>query len=333
MSAQQELIAAAKERLAAPWEDDRRVVRVASGEDLGYRVLSGSEACERLLVLVHGMLGNAFVFDWLARHEAVVRAAEKHSYRVVAVEMRGFGRSSFRSPAGSHDAHGADLDSFVRALLGERHGRVPVVALGWSTGAPAVLSLAGRAQLAGVVCWGGVGAEGMDPAVARSTTRDADAARALVLRTVVRERDADMLSGIWLGFVGGSRRPPPPEKLAVMLRAAFEQREECVTDASWCNCQFNATDAAVADADGSGRERPGSGLCARIACPVLVVHGEKDLTLSLESAARKTHRATPGSRLVVVPGGAHDLTDDGVDVAAGALADFLAEVAAKVSML
>lgn len=64
---------------------------------------------------------------------------------------------------------------------------------------------------------------------------------------------------------------------------------------------------------------------ARIDIPTLVIHGDADRVLPIDSTGRRTHEAVNGSRLVVVQGGPHGLTWTHADQVNPELVAFLAQ--------
>jgi pimeloyl-ACP methyl ester carboxylesterase len=128
--------------LPAPSTDD--VVALPGGRPrLAVRTADGAE---RPFLLVHGLSSNARLWDGVARHLA------RAGHRVVAVDLRGHGRSE--APEGGYDTDTcADDLAALATTLGLTGDRVPVV-VGQSWGGNVVLSLAARhpGGVAAVAC-------------------------------------------------------------------------------------------------------------------------------------------------------------------------------------
>jgi pimeloyl-ACP methyl ester carboxylesterase len=107
--------------------------RLPDGPCLALRRAAGDR---RPFLLVHGLASNARVWDGVARRLAAV------GHEVVAVDLRGHGRSE--SPADGYHTDGCadDLDALLR-LLGLTGARAPIAA-GQSWGGNVVVSLSAR---------------------------------------------------------------------------------------------------------------------------------------------------------------------------------------------
>ena len=121
-----------------PLADDH--VQLPSGPRLAVRRATGAG---RPFLLVHGLASNARVWDGVARRIAAA------GHEVVAVDLRGHGRSE--APAGGYDTDTcADDLAAVMQVLGMTGERAPVAA-GQSWGGNVVVSLsARRGTVAGV---------------------------------------------------------------------------------------------------------------------------------------------------------------------------------------
>jgi pimeloyl-ACP methyl ester carboxylesterase len=111
-----------------PVEHDARPT--ADGPRLALREWPGSG---RAFLLVHGLASNARLWDGVARRLAA------HGHRVVAVDLRGHGRSEAPATGYDTDTAGDDLAGLAGAL-----GLDAPVVVGQSWGGNVVLSLAAR---------------------------------------------------------------------------------------------------------------------------------------------------------------------------------------------
>lgn len=102
-------------------------VELSNGEKLGYRMREGGE---RLLVLIHGNMTSSVHWD-------VVLERIDGRFRVYAVDLRGFGLSTYRRPVESLRDFAADVKEWIDALGLERYS-----VMGWSMGGGVAMHLA-----------------------------------------------------------------------------------------------------------------------------------------------------------------------------------------------
>ena len=62
-------------------------------------------------------------------------------------------------------------------------------------------------------------------------------------------------------------------------------------------------------------------LLPRIACPVLILHGDRDGAVSVD-VAKRTAQALPNAKLVVLPGGGHLVHEERPDLILSAIQEF-----------
>jgi pimeloyl-ACP methyl ester carboxylesterase len=109
-------------------------IAISSGITLhAYEWANESEETGRPMLLVHGLASNARLWDGVARELSA------RGHRVVAVDLRGHGRST--KPSGGYDF--ATITDDVRAVVDYMGGEKPVVA-GQSWGGNVVIALAAR---------------------------------------------------------------------------------------------------------------------------------------------------------------------------------------------
>ena len=110
----------------------------------------------------------------------------------------------------------------------------------------------------------------------------------------------DMLRAIWNVAIYNMNQPSP-EDHELYLDAIFKQRN--LVDIDYSLMTFNMTDSATLFSPGSGR-------LSKIECPVVLLHGEKDLVVPL-AWARMAMGQIEGSRMITFSDDGHSvLTDD-----------------------
>jgi len=244
------------------------------------------------IVLVHGL--GSYSGDWRPQIDALSRR-----YRVIALDLRGHGRSE--KPPGPYSiaAFAADVASLIRSV----HA-APAHVVGLSLGGAVAFQLAVD-----------------EPALVRSLTIVSSGptfnGSSLRLRLMIVMR-LFLLKTFGLPTLGRTivkRLFPLPDQAP--LRQAFL-------------AHFVTNDPRAYEA--STRALVGWSVADRlatIACPVLVISGDRDYTTV--DAKRPYVAALPNARLVVIENGGHACTLDQPAAVNRALAEFLASVTARTA--
>ena len=271
-----------------------------NGETIAYREAGKGE---KTLLLIHGNMSSSV--HWQPLMEAL-----ENEYRMVAPDMRGFGDSSYHRPFDSLRELAEDMED--AALQLDLDG---FTAIGWSTGGGVVLEMAadmpGRMKKAILL-------DSVPPTGYPMFKKDdkghtilteplktkeeiaADPVQVAPVLAAYASGNRDMLRAIWNAAIYNMNQPPA-EDYELYLDAIFKQRN--LVDIDYSLMTFNMTDAATLFSPGSGR-------LSKIGCPVVLLHGEKDLVVPL-SWARMALGQIEGSRLITFPNAGHSvLTDD-----------------------
>ncbi|MDW7992240.1 MAG: alpha/beta hydrolase [Anaerolineae bacterium] len=239
------------------------------------------------VLLVHG-LGSAGG-DWVLQFGPLAKAG----YRVLAPDMRGFGRSS-APPEVTVQAMAGDM-----ALFLERMNAVPAHVVGISMGGAIALQLA------------------LDhPEMVR---------RLVLVNTFARLRPVNLKG--WLYFLGRgiSVAFAGPERQAQLVaRRVFPHphqqalRENLIRRISQANpCAYRAAMRSLMEFDVRHR-------LSELRMPVLVVTGAEDTTVP-PSVQQALAQGIPGARHVVVEGSGHGIIADNPETFNRLLLEFLAE--------
>jgi pimeloyl-ACP methyl ester carboxylesterase len=253
----------------------------------------------RPVVLIHGWPLSAQAW------EPQVSALRAAGYRVVAYDRRGFGHSDKPASGYGYDTLADDLQRVM-----DQCGLQDATLVGFSMGGGEVaryIARCGESRLHSVVF--------------------AAAVPPYLMKT------ADNPEG-----------PLTPEK-AQQMRNALEQDRSSffdqftrdffsahgvlqVTESQCANaialCQQSAQHAALACMDSFGTTDFREDL-KKVTVPTLVIHGEADAIVPIESSGLRTHRAVPHSKLVTVNGAPHGLNVSHQQAFNDALLSFLRE--------
>ena len=103
------------------------LLELPNGETIAYREAG---AGEKTLLLIHGNMSSSIHWDVL------IEQLEEH-FRIYAVDLRGFGDSTYHSPINSIKDFADDVKAFVA-----QKGIAEFAVAGWSTGGGVALELA-----------------------------------------------------------------------------------------------------------------------------------------------------------------------------------------------
>lgn len=273
---------------------------LSSGESIAYREAGRGG---KTILLIHGNMSSSV--HWQPLMEAL-----EGEYRMVAPDMRGFGDSSYNRPFNSLRELAEDMEEVARQL-----GLKDITALGWSTGGGVVLEMAAdmpdrvkKAILLDSVPPTGYpmfkkdekGQPILSEPLKTKEEIAADPVQVAPVLAAYAADNRDMLRLIWNAAIYNMNQPSP-EDYELYLDAIFKQRN--LVDIDYSLMTFNMTDAPTQFAPGSGR-------LSRIQCPVVLLHGEKDLVVPL-AWAQAAKEQIKASRLITFPDAGHSvLTDD-----------------------
>ena len=271
-----------------------------NGETIAYREAGKGE---KTLLLIHGNMSSSV--HWQPLMEAL-----ENEYRMVAPDMRGFGDSSYHRPFDSLRELAEDMEDAALQLDLENF-----TAIGWSSGGGVVLEMAADMprRMKKAILLDSVPPTGYpmfkkddkghtiltEPLKTKEEIA-ADPVQVAPVLAAYASGNRDMLRAIWNAAIYNMNQPPA-EDYELYLDAIFKQRN--LVDIDYSLMTFNMTDAATLFSPGSGR-------LSKIGCPVVLLHGEKDLVVPL-SWARMALGQIEGSRLITFPNAGHSvLTDD-----------------------
>lgn len=235
----------------------------------------------RPVVLIHGWPLSSGVWD---RQVSALSAA---GYRVVRYDRRGFGESDAPLTGYGFDRLADDLEELMGGL-----GLTDATLVGCAMGGGEVaryVSRHGRARVHSAVL-----ASAVTPYMLHTwdnpdgTLQEADAAKAVISLATDDQQ-------FYEGFV--------TELFSVNgeLVATAEQWQEALA-----LCRRANRNASVQCMAGSGATDFRQDL-RTLTIPVLVLHGDSDASVPLDGSGRRTHKAIPGSELVVIKGGPHGI--------------------------
>ncbi|MEF8872035.1 MAG: alpha/beta hydrolase [Haloarculaceae archaeon] len=267
-------------------------VDLPNGERIAYRERDGGEIP---LVLLHGNMSSSIHWD-------IVFERMDDRFALYAMDIRGFGDSSYENPANSIADFAADVPLFADAVgLDDFH------LWGWSAGSAIAMQVAAdtervrRLVLMAPPSTQGLPVfekdENLQPTETVLTTREAlaeDPVSVGPALAALEAGDAETMKEIWSQaiFVNGT---PEADRFDRYIEETLKQR--CLLDMDYALVHFNIS------TEDNGIE-PGTGKVTDIDAPTLVLRGEDDLVVSREMSERVT-REIDDARYVELEGCGH----------------------------
>jgi len=229
-----------------------------------------------------------------------------HGFRVVAHDRRGHGRSSQPWDGNDMDHYADDLATVIEAL--DLHD---VTLVGFSTGGGEVARYIGRHGTHRVQKAALIGA--VTPLMVR--TPDNPAGTPIEVYNDIRKASLDDRSQLYLDiasgpFFGFNRQGSTVSQ--GLVNSFWSQGMQAG--------HKNTYDSIKAFSETDFRED-----LKKFDVPTLIVHGDDDQLVPIDSTARATHELIGGSKLVIYEGGPHGITDTHKDRLNQDLLEFLSE--------
>jgi len=280
----------------------RNLVHFASlsnGETYAYR--QAGEASSKPLLMIHGAFSSSSAFSHFFPQLS-------DTFRVIAPDLRGHGQSSWITPQESHDDHVEDLKLFCDEL-----GLEKISLLGWSAGGAVTMKFAARYPelVDKLVLHGSIGAQGYPyyipdengkPTKSRITSWEewSQHHQPKYFKSLTANRDIEKIHSLIMKTFCG-RNQPSDEFLKNATDDWFACR--CYHLAGYWVNKFNITN------EDNGASK-GTNEISRIKCPVLLLHGERDMLVKLEEAKKTKALIGDNAVLKTFPEGGHAIMTD-----------------------
>ncbi|WP_307331144.1 intracellular short-chain-length polyhydroxyalkanoate depolymerase [Evansella vedderi] len=241
---------------------EMKKVQLGNGETIAYRERTGKTDP---VLLIHGNMTSS-------KHWDLVLEEMDPKYHLLAVDLRGFGESSYHVPFDSLDELAEDIKETLDII-----GVPSVHVVGWSTGGGVAMKLAAlypeTVRSMTLLC--SLSTRGYPHVllnedwkpIKRSATKEdveQDIWRTLPITKAYREKDGEFLKGIWNQLIYTVNRPD-----AVRYEEYVEDMctQRNLVDIYHANNHFNISE------EGTGEIR-------KIKAPILILQGERDMVVS-----------------------------------------------------
>ncbi|MCF6092803.1 alpha/beta hydrolase [Microaerobacter geothermalis] len=288
-------------------------INLDNGETLGYREREGGE---KVLVLIHGNMTSS-------KHWDLVMENIDPGFKVYAVDLRGFGISTYNKPIDSLKDFSDDVKLFVDAL-----GLKDFALMGWSTGGGVSMQfvadhpgyvnrliLLASASTRGYPFYRS-DKNGMPLLDQRLNTKEdiaADQARTIPILTAYENRDKNFLKALWNAVIY-TRHQPDEARYDAYLEDMLTQRN--LVDVYYALNSFNISNQHNGLVEGTGD-------VANIQVPTLVLWGRNDLVVTEQMTLEIMEDMGPNARLVYLEGCGHSPLVDDLDQLLNEVTNFL----------
>lgn len=270
-------------------------VTIESGEKIFYRKSGNGE---KKLLLIHGnMSSSRYWLNFMSKFPS--------DFTLYAVDMRGFGESSYNQPLESLEDLAEDLVMFAREMNLDR-----ITPVGWSTGGGVGMVMAAlypdlveKLVLVESVSYKGFpiyrkNEKGEPIFGSFYSSKEELAADPVQVAPVVeayKTGNSDLLKYLWDQMIYVASKPDP-EEFEKNIETTMKQRN--LVDLDWALATFNISHAYNGVSEGNG-------LVDQIKCPVLAFWGDQDLVVTREMAEETVKAIGENARLVILEGCGH----------------------------
>jgi len=261
----------------------------------------------RNLLLIHGNMSSSAHFDHLME-------ALYDDFKIYAVDLRGFGHSSYHERFNSLKELSEDLEIFIDKL---RLKEIEV--LGWSTGGGIAMHLAidNPDTVKRLILLESVGITGY-PMFKKDASGQAiltellmtkediekDAVQVAPVLHAIENNDAAYYKMLWNAAIYTAGNQPKPEDYDYYIEEMLLQRN--LVDIDYSLTRFNISHTHNGYSEGSGE-------IDKIKCPVLIIQGDKDIVVPMAMANGINAALKENSRLVILENSGHNPLVDQLD--------------------
>jgi pimeloyl-ACP methyl ester carboxylesterase len=280
----------------------KRVV-LANGETMGYRERVGGN---KVILFVHGNMTSS-------KHWDVVFENMDAEYKLIAIDLRGFGASSYNTPINSLKDFAIDLKLFVDQI-----GLSTFTLIGWSTGGGVAMHFAidnphyvDKLILLASVSTRGYryfkadvnGKLNFNERISSKEEMRLDTLRAIPIQSAYDRRDKDALKRVWEASIY-TQNQPEAERYAEYVEDMLTQRN--LVDVYHALNTFNISKHSNGLVAGSGE-------ADRLRTPTLVLQGRNDLVVRDEMALEIMDDINHTAELVYLENCGHSPLIDDLD--------------------
>lgn len=281
-----------------------QTLTLTNGESVAYRQAGTTGS---VIVLVHGNMSSSVHFQ-------TTMERLENEFRVYAVDLRGFGDSSYHHELNSLHDFAIDVEEWIEKLDLRNF-----YLLGWSTGGGIAMEVAADMpdRVRKLFLLDSVGVKGyplykkdvnFQPILTELYQHKADIAldpvQVVPILNAYAKRDKAMLKAIWNAVIYNQVQPNEAD-YDEYLEAMLKQRN--LVDVDYSLLMFNITHDFNGVTAGSGR-------IDLIKCPVVILHGVKDYVVPYAMALEMVQYFGARAKLVTFEKAGHSVVTDDLDL-------------------
>lgn len=270
-------------------------LEVSTNEILAYREVGS----KKTILLLHGNMSSSVHFIPLIEKL-------KDEYHVIALDLVGFGDSTYNRQLNSLYDFAQDVVSFIE--LKDLHD---IHIVGWSTGGGIALEVASilKDRISKVSLLSSVGPQGFemyDVDKNRIESREDIANHPVQVLPILQAYEAknkDFIKFVWDNTIYIHNKPND-EDYEIYLDAILKQRN--LVDVDYALVHFNISDENNGVEDGSGRYKD-------ITANISILHGSDDLVVPVTEAHKMKDLFKEQATLKIFQGAGHAIIEDDLD--------------------
>lgn len=263
-------------------------VTLSNGETLTYRE---EGLGNKVILLIHGNMSSS-------KHWDILVDKIKNKFKIIAVDMRGFGGSSYNKPINSLNDFAKDIEEFLNIINIENCS-----VIGWSTGGGVALELAANIsdKIEKVVLLESVGIKGYPiakkdknglPTNELLKTKEEIAEDPIQVKPVLealKTNNKEFYRTLWNAAIY-THNKPADDLYEEYLEDMLTQRN--LVDVDYALATFNMTNENNGVNDGSNKYN-------LIKAQVLILQGDRDYVVPM-SMAEETNKYIKNSKIIVL---------------------------------
>mmetsp|Transcript_14821 Transcript_14821/g.17014 ORF Transcript_14821/g.17014 Transcript_14821/m.17014 type:complete len:293 (+) Transcript_14821:27-905(+) len=281
-------------------------IELPNGETYAYREAGSGD---KTLLLIHGNMSSSLFYDTLVSHL-------KDFVRVIAVDLRGFGHSTYNKNCEDLGDWADDINLFLSELKIEK-----VSVMGWSTGGGISLKLASKypEKTEKVILMSSVGIKGIKiplEGIEKPTLKDLQEkfTYGQFVETSMKNGDAATIGVGFKRSVYTSGRFPEPEKFDAYMKEVCLQRN--FIEVVYRLMTFNISEESNNLVEGTGEIK-------KIKNEILILHGDADKVVLKEEAEGYAKAFGAQATLKILPDCDHSPLTFDVEAVSKAVLEFL----------